>query len=153
MYCRFKFVMRLACQLSAVFFYKDERFSLFHTFLRPARVPTQASFSIAHSASRQPTRRIIAAGIDKLQLSDRRRTLYMHIYCNVCLLSYINRLSSNAVCCTYGGICNGDGTSQNGDRRMIAHTRMVGSVYLLLTVIAHMKFYCCILESDQFEGK
>ena len=36
---------------------------------------------------------------------------------------------------------------------MIAHTLMVGSVYLLLIVITHIKFYCCILESGQFEGK
>ena len=36
---------------------------------------------------------------------------------------------------------------------MIAHTLVVGSVYLLLIVSTHMKFYCCILESYQLEGK
>jgi hypothetical protein len=35
---------------------------------------------------------------------------------------------------------------------MIVHTLMVGSVYLLLIVITRMKLYCCLLESDQFEG-
>ena len=70
---------------------------LFPTPFRPARDPTQTSFSLVHSASRPHTRRGIAAGSDKLQLSDRIRILYIRVYCNACLLSYIKQLSLNAV--------------------------------------------------------
>jgi hypothetical protein len=73
---------------------------LFSTPFRPAHDHTQTSFSLVHSASRPHTCRGIAAGSDKLQLSDRIRILYIHVYCNACLLSYINPLNVelNPIC-------------------------------------------------------